>query len=133
MVDVAGVAHTQTEEGLFTRQSSGLVRALGVSSAVSVAIASVWIVSIFINFSAALAGFTKLDMVVPILLAAAIWFVALFAYRNLVEAMPRAGGEYMYLSRVISPAVGAMAGISIAVVFLFFLGTEGSPPVAPSF
>ena len=35
-----------------------------------------------------------------------------------------AGGEYVYLSRIVSPAVGAMAGLGIAVVFTYVLSTN---------
>jgi APA family basic amino acid/polyamine antiporter len=48
----------------------------------------------------------------------------MFAYRHLVEAIPRAGGEYVFLPRVVSPAVGSVAGIGIAVVFTYVLATN---------
>jgi len=48
----------------------------------------------------------------------------MFAYRYLLRAVPRAGGEYVYLSRIVSPAIGAMAGLGIAVVFTYILSTN---------
>src|SRR5882724_2971809 len=109
-----------TQSGLFTRQSSGLVRELGIPSAIGISLASVVVVNTFLNFYAGLTGFNQADMTLPLLVAAAIWVVAMFAYKNLIDAIPRAGGEYVYVSRVISPVVGAMVGISLAVAFLFF-------------
>jgi amino acid transporter len=63
-------------------------------------------------------------MILPLLLAAGIWFVGMFAYRYLLQAIPRAGGEYVYVSRVISPVLGAMVGVSVAVAFTYILAAN---------
>ena len=113
-------------QGLFTRQSSGLVRELGIPAATGIALASVAVVNTFINFYSGLFNFTKVDMVLPLLLAAVIWFVAMFAYKYLLQAIPRAGGEYIYLSRIVSPAVGTMVGIATAVGFSYTLSANAN-------
>jgi APA family basic amino acid/polyamine antiporter len=110
--------------GLFTRQASGLIRELGIPAAVGISLASVAVVNTFINFNAGLTDFSKSDMYLPLLAGAFIWLVAMFAYRHLLEAIPRAGGEYVFLSRVVSPVAGAMAGIGIAVVFTYVLAAN---------
>jgi amino acid transporter len=110
--------------GLFTRQSSGLVRELGVIAATGIALASVALPDTFINFNAGLTDFSKVEFYLPLLGGAFIWFVAMFAYRYLVEASPRAGGEYVFLSRIVSPVAGSMAGIGLAVVFTYVLATN---------
>jgi len=84
------------------------------------------VVNTFINFNAGLSLFNQVDMIVPLLLGAAIWLVAMFAYKYLLEAIPRAGGEYVYLSRIISPALGAMAGIGIAIAFTYILAANAN-------
>lgn len=109
---------------LFTRQASGLVRELGIPAATGISLASVAVVNTFINFNAGLTDFPKSDMYLPLLAAAVIWFVAMFAYRHLLEAIPRAGGEYVFLSRIVSPAAGSVAGMGIAVVFIFVLAAN---------
>src|SRR6267143_1681856 len=113
-------------QGLFTRQSSGLVRELGIPAATGIALASVAVVNTFINFNAGLVSFNQADMILPLLLGAGIWLVAMFAYKYLLEAIPRAGGEYVYLSRIISPALGAMAGISICIAFTYILAANAN-------
>src|SRR5437762_7097472 len=113
-------------QGLFTRQSSGLVRELGVPAATGIALASVAVVNTFINFNAGLVSFDQAEMTLPLLLGAAVWLVAMFAYKYLLEAIPRAGGEYVYLSRIISPAIGAMAGISICIAFTYILAANAN-------
>ena len=97
---------TRTSAGLFTRQSSGLVRELGVLAATGIALASVALPDTFINFNAGLTDFSKVEFYLPLFAGAFIWFVAMFAYRYLVEAIPRAGGEYVFLSRIVSPWPG---------------------------
>jgi basic amino acid/polyamine antiporter, APA family len=111
-------------EGLYTRKASGLVRELGIPAAVGISLASVAVVNTFINFNAGLTDFAKAEMYLPLLAGAFIWFVAMFAYRYLLEAIPRAGGEYVYLSRIVSPVAGSVAGIGIAVVFTYVLAAN---------
>jgi len=115
-----------TGSGLFTRQSSGLVRELGIPAATAISLASVAVVNTFINFNAGLTLFNQADMTLPLLIGAGIWLVAMFAYKYLLEAIPRAGGEYVYLSRIISPALGAMFGIGICVAFTYILAANAN-------
>ncbi len=121
---VATEGAASSTSGLFTRRASGLVRELGIPAAVGISLASVAVVNTFINFNAGLTDFSKSDMYLPLLAGAVIWLVAMFAYRHLLEAIPRAGGEYVYLSRIVSPVAGAMAGIGIAVVFTYVLSAN---------
>ena len=119
----AKVAGTQPTR-LFIRQTSGLVRELGIPAATGISLASVAVVNTFINFNAGLTDFTKSDMYLPLIAGAIIWLVAMFAYRYLLRAVPRAGGEYVYLSRIVSPVAGSVAGLGIAVVFTYILSTN---------
>jgi basic amino acid/polyamine antiporter, APA family len=124
MSETAGPPAAAASGGLFTRQSSGLVRELGIPAATAIALASVAVVNTFINFTNGLLSFNRPDMVLPLILAAVIWFVGMFAYKYLLQAIPRAGGEYVYVSRVISPVLGAMVGIGIAVAFTYILAAN---------
>jgi APA family basic amino acid/polyamine antiporter len=109
---------------LFTRQASGMVRELGMVAAISISLAAVAVANTFINFNAGLTDFSKADMYLPLLVAAGIWIIAMFAYRQLLDAIPRAGGEYVFLSRIVSPAVGSIAGLGIAMVFTYVLAAN---------
>jgi APA family basic amino acid/polyamine antiporter len=124
MSEAAEAPRTQASAGLFTRKSSGLVREIGIPAATAIALASVAVVNTFINFANGLGAFNRPDMVVPLILGAGIWLVAMFAYRYLLQAIPRAGGEYVYVSRIISPVLGAMVGIGIAVAFMYILAAN---------
>jgi basic amino acid/polyamine antiporter, APA family len=122
--DVSARGTSGEPAGLFIRQTSGLVRELGIPAAVGISLASVAVVNTFINFNAGLTAFAKADMYLPLIAGAIIWLVAMFAYRYLLRAVPRAGGEYVYLSRIVSPVVGSIAGLGIAVVFTYILSTN---------
>jgi basic amino acid/polyamine antiporter, APA family len=122
--DVSARGTSGEPSGLFIRQTSGLVRELGIPAAVGISLASVAVVNTFINFNAGLTAFPKSDMYLPLIAGAIIWLVAMFAYRYLLRAVPRAGGEYVYLSRIVSPVVGSIAGLGIAVVFTYILSTN---------
>src|SRR4030088_3298898 len=115
-----------TGSGLFTRQSSGLVRELGIPAATAISLASVAVVNTFINFNRGVGVFDMADMTLPLLLGAGIWLVAMFAYKYLLEASPRAGGEYVYVSRISSPALGAMFGIGICIAFTYILAANAN-------
>jgi basic amino acid/polyamine antiporter, APA family len=104
---------------LFTRKSSGLVREVGVLSAVGISISSVILTAVVINMNNSLTSFARADLYVPIILGGVIWLVAMFAYKALVEAIPRAGGEYVYVSRIISPFAGAAVGMFVAVALTY--------------
>ena len=126
MSEGASTGPHPASQSLFTRQSSGLVRELGIPAATGIALASVAVVNTFINFYGGLLNFSQVDMVLPLLLAALIWFIAMFAYRYLLQAIPRAGGEYIYMSRIIHPAVGTMVGIACAVGFSYTLAANAN-------
>jgi basic amino acid/polyamine antiporter, APA family len=116
--------HAAGDGGLFTRQASGLVREIGVPAAVGMSIGSVACLNLLIAFPGYTAAFERVDFYVPILGGALVWLVAMLAYRHLVQAIPRAGGEYVYVSRVISPLAGALAGIATALILIFTLAAN---------
>jgi amino acid transporter len=103
-----------------------LVRELGIPAATAISLASVAVVNTFINFNAGLTAFNQADMTLPLLLGAGIWLVAMFAYKYLLEAIPRAGGEYVYVSRIISPPLGAVFGIGICIAFTYILAANAN-------
>jgi amino acid transporter len=124
MTTETAAPETPRETRLFTRKASGLVRELGLPAAIGIALASVVLVNAFIIFGAGLTSFAKADFILPLVLAAGIWLVALFAYKYLIQAIPRAGGEYVYLSRIISPALGAMAGIAVVAIWMYAVASS---------
>lgn len=109
---------TVEPQGLFVRQSSGLVRELGVGSAFGINLGSIQPTGIGFFFFVVLAGYPGSDLTVPLLLVFGIAVLLSLAYSQLLAAIPRSGSDYVYTSRILHPALGAAVGIGffIAVV-----------------
>lgn len=102
-------------EKLFTRRATGLVREIGIGTAVIIAICNVvglgWQRKIFQG-----AGRSPLPetyaihpIVMSFLLAGIIILASLYCFAMLSAAMPRSGGGYIFISRVLNPGLGFVA------------------------
>lgn len=107
------------ESGLFVRKSSGLVREIGLRDALSVAAGGV---SPFVNvvvFYIYLAFVSDSDLTLPLIVGAVLLVPLALSYAQLVSAMPRSGGDYVYSSRLIHPLVGAFVGMGFLLLWLY--------------
>jgi len=105
-------------ERLYTRKATGLVREIGTLTAVIIAIANVvglgWQKRVFQS-----TGWTPLaedkfllgihPVVMAFLLAGIVIVLSLYVFSMLSAAMPRSGGGYIFISRIIGPAWGFVA------------------------
>jgi amino acid transporter len=105
-------------EKLYTRKATGLVREIGILTAVILAICNVvglgWQRRVF-----QATGWTPLaenkyflgihPMVMAFLLGGLVIIVSLYCYAMLSAAMPRSGGGYIFISRILSPPLGFVA------------------------
>jgi APA family basic amino acid/polyamine antiporter len=103
---------------LFTRQSSGLVREIGLRDALGLNMTIVFPINFLIFFPAAVGAFPHADLVVPIIAAGVFSLLIALIYGQLVGAIPRSGGDYVFLSRIAHPGLGSLAGGAMAVAFL---------------
>lgn len=104
---------------LFLRKSSGLVREIGLRDALSVAAGGV---SPYVNvvvFYIYLAFVSNADLTLPLIVGAVILVPLTLSYAQLVSAMPRSGGDYVYASRLIHPLVGAFIGTGFLLLWLY--------------
>jgi len=108
----------QEEKKLFTRKATGLVREIGVGTAVLIAIANVvglgWQKRVFQATGWAPVGeSTFLFGIHPVVMAFAVTgiiiLVSLYCFSMLSAAMPRSGGGYIFISRILNPALGFVA------------------------
>lgn len=107
----------EKRHGVFVREATGIVRAISARDAfVIVTLIINYGVSFYLTFSiipqvlpgASIAG--AFIGVIP-------WVIALaFLYSWFTEAMPRSGGDYVWLSRVIHPAIA----LGLGFIFVFF-------------
>ena len=111
----------------FSRKATGLVREAGPRDTLvyNLFFGNPWLALVFVFLFAvpALAG-ANLILSTFICLALVIPFLLVYAF--LSAAIPRSGGEYTYISRIIHPVVGVMANLNITFFGIIFVGTAGS-------
>ncbi|MGO9644584.1 MAG: amino acid permease, partial [Candidatus Bathyarchaeia archaeon] len=115
------------ETPVFIREATGLVRSLSAFDLFNLtygqimpAVGIVFIVS-FTPF-----GFPQSNMFLAFLVA--IPLVAIgpaMIYSMLAAAMPRSGGDYVYVSRIIHPALGFMTSWLFTVTVISFVADAG--------
>jgi amino acid transporter len=107
--------------GLFVRKSTGLVREASALDATifnavlsaPVGVALAW----YVFF--ALAAFPGSDLVGSIVLAVLINIPVLILFALLAASMPRVGGDYVWVSRILHPSLGLISNLAIAVAGIF--------------
>lgn len=107
----------------FARKATGLVRQLSLfdsfvfnASFVNIGLAVLYMV-LYVP-----AWHPGGNMVVATLIAMLIALPTAITYGMLAAAFPRSGGEYVYISRNLSPAVGFAASWNLSIWGLFYIG-----------
>lgn len=108
--------------GLFVRNATGLVREVGLRQAFVINLSVLNPAVGLVTIAVALAVFPGTDLTWPFVIAAVLVMFLALSYAQLVSSMPRTGGDFVFISRIISPAIGAMAG---GVLLLSFMLTGG--------
>ena len=118
---------TDVTTRFFSRKATGLVREAGPRDTLvyNLFFGNPWLALVFVFLFAvpALAG-ANLVLSTFICLALVIPFLLVYAF--LSAAIPRSGGEYTYISRIIHPVVAVMANLNITFFGIIFVGTAGS-------
>ncbi|MDQ6661869.1 MAG: amino acid permease [Chloroflexota bacterium] len=102
---------------VFVRQSSGLVReasafdAMIFNAVFSAPVGATLAFGIFY----ALGAFPGADMVVALLIAFAVNIPVCIMMSMMASAMPRTGGDYVWISRILHPSVAVFSNFSAAV------------------
>src|SRR6478609_3385951 len=114
MSELAGQDATAAErlapEGLFVRKATGLVRSMGPWDALSLAMGSIAVGGGFVAFFYMLGIFPHANLFVTFLLALVAALLLGAVYVQLVQSIPRIGGDYVYASRILHPIIGASIG-----------------------
>lgn len=113
--EVAGPPAGIGGEGLFIRKSSGLVREMGKRDTLAVNAGIMAMISSITALAIFQVAFPNADYYIPIIVGAAISLVLCLSYSQLVSTFPRAGGEYVYASRIFGPVTGAMVGGALLI------------------
>src|ERR671937_1045234 len=109
---MATVAAGVGEQSMFVRKATGLVRGWSVRDAFIYAAFSINIVTLgFVAFSYA-PFIPKGSLLWSVLVAGLYLVVQGITYASLIAAMPRAGGDYVWISRVLGGGIGFVLAIA---------------------
>ena len=103
---------------VFVRNATGLVRELSPFDAFNLVFSAVLIpVGITQVFSFAPTFWPNANVLVSFLLSIPLVFCFGMVYLYFTVAMPRSGGDYVWVSRVLGPGLGFLANLSLTFVF----------------
>jgi APA family basic amino acid/polyamine antiporter len=100
---------------LFTRKATGLVREGRTRDALYYNVMWSSVALTFAFYWLFLDGYSGSNAVIGILLAAAFGLPMAFLYAMFTQMMPRSGGDYVFNSRVLHPAIGFAANFSFCL------------------
>ena len=109
-----------TTPRMFTRKATGLVREIGTGDAFLMNVIFINVVLGLIVLTQAPAIFPGINMFLGFLLTTVVLIVPILIYAWMAGAMPRSGGEYVYLSRIFHPAVGFVFNFVFTVTLVIF-------------
>jgi amino acid transporter len=117
--------------GFFIRQATGLVRELGPFAALAVVFN--WTVGVGIQYFAVtmIGQYPGSDPISAYLITAIFVFGSSVATYLLSVAMPRSGGPYIHVSRILHPVLGYLTGWSY-FLYILFGGVALNAYVAPT-
>ena len=108
--------------GVFVRNSTGLIREVSLFDAfimntlgMNVAVGAVYL------FLQAQTAFPRGSMLLAVVIGTVLMAVTLlWVYSEFAAAMPRSGGDYVFVSRVLHPIVGFLLSWSQGLWMIFF-------------
>ncbi|MGH2617747.1 MAG: amino acid permease, partial [Thermomicrobiales bacterium] len=119
-LDTAGIA---PGEQVFVRRATGLVRE---GSTLDAAIYNLmWSgipIALTLLFLFGTAFYADANLSLAIVLAALLCLPIALTYAFLASAMPRSGGDYVWVSRAVHPALGFMSNLSFNFWMIYFFG-----------
>ena len=112
-----------SEEKVFARRASGLVRGLSLSDAVGVGFMNQGLTpSMWVMISLGLSVYTGGNLIIATILSAIFCGLGFsLVWGILGGSMPRSGGEYIYNSRIISPLIGIAESFGNAFVWIMWI------------
>jgi amino acid transporter len=121
---------TTSGSPFYVRQATGLVREVGLGSNVAATLAFMSIpYGLFLATQAPFA-FPGSNIVLIIVITAVLCLFPVLLYGLLGQAMPRSGGDYVFVSRILSPMVGFASSFNLSMWFLL-VGAALAATIAP--
>ena len=99
--------------GLFLRKATGLVKGWSKFDAFLYSFMSVNFVTLGLFFALAVIGYVPTGQIMPALLISGVFISFLvITYAGLISVMPRAGGDYVWQSRVLGGGIGFVLAVT---------------------
>ncbi len=113
---------SQARPQVFAREATGLVREVGISSSFIANLSFINIALGVLTYTSAPYIFPGSNPVLATIIATIFSIFISFMYTLFVWAMPRTGGDYVYVTRIINPLVGFVANFNVTFWYTFFIG-----------
>jgi amino acid transporter len=118
---------TTAKPEVFVRKASGLVRTAGTLDVLAYNINFISIGLLLTFMLSLMPGlYPGVNMYLSTLIAVAVTIPTALVYGFLAAAMPRSGGDYVYVSRLLGPAWGAMANWNVTIWWFFYGGVPSA-------
>ena len=116
-----------TKPEVFVRKASGLVRTAGVWDvlAYNINFTSIGLLLVFL-FLFGPAFYPGINMAWSAVICVVLLIPLSLVYGYLASAMPRSGGDYVYVSRVLGPAWGMMSNFNMTLWWFFYGGVPSA-------
>ncbi|TAN32183.1 APC family permease [bacterium] len=115
---------------LYVRQSSGLVRAISLPSAVALNISGIGVIWLIFVATTEPAAFPGGSIVWSTVIAGVLALFPILLYGLFGSVMPRAGGDYVYVTRSLHPWLGFAVNFNF-VAWILMATAYGASLIAP--
>lgn len=108
---------------VFIREATGLIRQLTARDVIMFNILNMGMVWAFLYIFFAGSLYPGVNVPLTVLVALVPNLIIALLYYYLTISFPRTGGDYVWVSRLLHPAIGFMMSFALAVFFLSFIGS----------
>jgi len=109
-------------QDVYVRKASGLVRTVGPRTALFANLVAMGIIVNYFWIVYASAGYPNANLVTTVAIGFLINVAVGYVYWMLSSAMPRSGGDYVFLGRIFHPSIGLGTNLLFSVVFISWAG-----------
>jgi amino acid transporter len=115
-----------TTSGFYTRKATGLVRGISLRDSFVMNVAFINIALGALGFTVAPYAFPGVNLWLSVALTTILTMFPTVMYAILSATMPRSGGDYIFVGRILHPAIGFMANFNTTIWMTFFTGILAS-------
>jgi amino acid transporter len=116
----------EARQGFYVRQATGLVREIGINSNIALNVSFISLPLAALIATQAPFAFPGANIVLVVVIAAVLCVLPTLLYGMLGTAMPRSGGDYVFVSRILHPVIGFAANFNVTMWYLLVIAQFGS-------